>query len=135
MCSGLFSSSAKRANAARTRSKSGWATSSSTVRSLWTIAGPGTTAQSYPAGRTGSHWDRARPATASGCDAVPATDLVCRQGATVSRYRTEDRIPTVTDALNGLRVDELKARAAFLSNAPVPPRKGQLVALLSDRLG
>jgi len=53
----------------------------------------------------------------------------------VPRYRAEDWIPTVTDALNALRVGELKARAAHVSNGLVPSRKGALVALLSERLG
>jgi hypothetical protein len=53
----------------------------------------------------------------------------------VPRYTTEDLTVTVAGALNAFRVDELKAMAAHVSNGLVPPRKGDLVALLGDRLG
>jgi len=53
----------------------------------------------------------------------------------MSRFRTEDWIPTVTDALNALRVEELKSRAAFVVSAPLPSRKAELVALLNEHLG
>ena len=52
----------------------------------------------------------------------------------MSRYQAEDWIPTVSDALSKLTVGELKQLAALVCSDPLPPRKGNLVALLGERL-
>jgi hypothetical protein len=52
----------------------------------------------------------------------------------LSRYRAEDRIPTIAGALNAMTVGALKRLAALLGSDSPPTRKGELVALVSERL-
>ena len=52
----------------------------------------------------------------------------------MSRYRTEDSIPTIADALNAMTVGALTRLAALHGSDPPPTRKGELLALLSERL-
>ena len=52
----------------------------------------------------------------------------------MSRSRGDEPSPTITGALSLLRVDELKARGAFLVTGPLPSRKGDLATLLNERL-
>jgi hypothetical protein len=52
----------------------------------------------------------------------------------MSRSRGDEPSPTITGALGVLRVDELKAMAAFVVSGPLPSRKGELAALLNERL-
>ena len=78
-CTGLFPSSAKRVSGARAASKPGCATSSRTLRSLWTIAGPtsGGTGREPPDG-TAAGAARSTQRRGGHCRIVVA---VCEEGA------------------------------------------------------